>query len=171
MDMHLWETDPHPFFTVQKRVINTASLRAKMVKNQRRSSFKAAAVSLRGECYSCDHQRSVSPQAAAQRGGGRDGESRMLSVKDENKLASLPQSLPLLQHQVQAIRYPPCSLWSGEGGRELGEEKGKGKKGAESWEVVGVGMKAQLGWVLCNHKRYWLQILKQTGPTCVKARS
>lgn len=31
------------------------------------------------------------------------------------------------------------------------------------------GIKAQLGWLLCDHKRYCLQILKQASATCVKA--
>lgn len=43
--------------------------------------FNIAAVSLQCECCLCDHQRSVSPQAAAQRG------REMLLIKDENKLA------------------------------------------------------------------------------------
>lgn len=53
------------------------------------------------------------------------------------------------------------------GGAE--ERKGQGKKESESWKEMGAGIKAQLGRLLCNHKRYCLQILKQTSPTCVKA--
>lgn len=70
--------------------------------------------------------------------GGR-GESRMPFVKDENELDSLPQSLPLLQHQVQAISCPPCSLWDGEGGERAGRRKGQREKRSGELEGGGSG--------------------------------
>lgn len=67
------------------------------------------------------------------------GESRMPFVKDENELESLPQSLPLLQHQVQAISCPPCSLWDGEGGERAGRRKGQREKRSGELEGGGSG--------------------------------
>lgn len=49
------------------------------------------------------------------------------------------------------------------------ERETRGKKDLESWKEMGAGIRAQLGRLFCNHKRYCLQILRQTSPTCVKA--
>lgn len=67
-------------------------------------------------------------------------------------------SLPLL-----------CGMEGGWLEGALRKEKDKEKKESESWKEMGAGIKAQLGRLLCKHKRYCLQILKQTSPTCVKA--